>query len=134
MMGHVGSIESKYTTHKGTLNEQMIEDMRKSYRKSMIFLQTIHTEDESKQKIEIAKYMLKACGLSPDEIDELDLENMSEKDVFSYLQKELKHSVRENGSRQKVVPLISVEDYIQDGWEYINCLPNERAIVKLPFD
>ena len=51
-MGHVGDIEARYSTHKGKLTTQMIEDMRKSYERSMSFLQTIHTEDEEKKEKE----------------------------------------------------------------------------------
>lgn len=134
MMGHVGGIESKYTTHKGTLNEQMIEDMRDSYRKSMVYLQTIHTEDEENQKTEISKYILRATGVSQEEMDQIDIDNMTEEDVLGYLRKKLQNSLKENGNRQKVIPLVSVEDYIQNGWEYVNNLPDDRAIVRLPFE
>ena len=133
-MGHVGDIESKYTTHKGKLSKQMIEDMRESYKRSMAFLQTIHTEDEDKNKVEISKYVLRASGVSQEEMDKLDVENMEEVDVMDYLRKKIKDSLTENGNRQKVIPIVSVEEYIQSGWEYISSLPDDRAIMKLPFD
>jgi len=33
-MGHKGDIEARYTTKKGRLPEEFIEDMRESYRRS----------------------------------------------------------------------------------------------------
>ena len=38
-----------------------------------------------------------------------------------------------NGSKQKVIPMGDVENYIAQGWEYVSALPNERAILRVPF-
>jgi len=38
-----------------------------------------------------------------------------------------------NGSRQKIVSLTDVERYIAEGWEYVASIPNDRAIIKMPF-
>jgi hypothetical protein len=38
-----------------------------------------------------------------------------------------------NGSKQKVVPVSEVEGYISNGWEFVAALPNDRAVVKVPF-
>ena len=37
-----------------------------------------------------------------------------------------------NGSRQKVIRAGEVEQYIQQGWEYVASLPDDRMILKLP--
>ena len=37
-MGHKGDIEARYTTNKGRLPEQLMEDMRSAYDQSQIFL------------------------------------------------------------------------------------------------
>jgi hypothetical protein len=41
--------------------------------------------------------------------------------------------MKDNGSKQKVVAVNEVEHYISDGWEFVATLPNDKAIVKVPF-
>jgi hypothetical protein len=43
-MGHKGDIEARYTTNKGRLPEEFIEDMRETYRKSLEYLETSKNE------------------------------------------------------------------------------------------
>ncbi len=133
MMGHVGSnMEARYTTHKGGLTDQMIEDMREAYQKSIVYIQTIETEDQEKDTIEFRKHILRMSGTAQEEIDQLDVSNMDDSDVMEHLRKKLLKTLEENGNRQKVISLGDVEDYILKGWEYVNNLPDDRAIMKLP--
>ena len=37
-----------------------------------------------------------------------------------------------NGSRQRVIQTGEVEQYIQQGWEYVAPLSSDRVILKLP--
>jgi hypothetical protein len=37
-----------------------------------------------------------------------------------------------NDSRQKVIDIADVEDYISDDWEYIDTIPGDRAIMLIP--
>jgi len=39
----------------------------------------------------------------------------------------------DNGARQRIISLNELEGLIREGWEYVVALPNERAIVKMPF-
>lgn len=133
MMGHVGSnMEARYTTHKGGLTDEMIEDMRECYRNSQVYIQTIETEDEEKDTIEFRKHILRMSGTTQEEIDQLDVANMDDSDVMEHLRKKLLRTLEENGNSQKVISLSEVEDYILKGWEYVNNLPDDRAIMKLP--
>jgi hypothetical protein len=38
-----------------------------------------------------------------------------------------------NGSRQKVISINDVKSYLNQGFEYVAPLPNNEAIVKMPF-
>jgi hypothetical protein len=40
--------------------------------------------------------------------------------------------MKNNGARQRVVPLGRVERYVREGWEFVAALPNGKAIVRLP--
>ncbi len=37
-----------------------------------------------------------------------------------------------NGNKQKVIPVEQVKVALGEGWEYVDQLPNNEAIVKLP--
>ena len=41
--------------------------------------------------------------------------------------------MQNNGNRQKVINLSAVDQFISEGWEYVASLPNDKAIVKMPF-
>jgi hypothetical protein len=132
-MGHCGTVENRYTTNRGRLPEHFIEDMRESYKRSQVFIQTIHTEDEDRKLIEFRKQILKMSGIGQDEIDQMDIENMADQDIMDQLKKKMMKVMGENGNRQKVIPLDQVEEFIGRGWEYIGSLSDDRAIMKLPF-
>ena len=51
-MGHKGDIEARYTTNKGRLPEQLIEDMRSAYDQSQIFLTgNADVDDEQREEM-----------------------------------------------------------------------------------
>lgn len=54
-MGHKGSIEAKYTTNKGMLSKELVEEMRSAFRRSEEYLDIeVSREDPAvKQKEEI---------------------------------------------------------------------------------
>ncbi len=73
-MGHKGDIEARYTTNKGRLPEEFIEDMRESYRRSLEYLETTKVEvSEDKLQNALRRQLLLVAGFDGDEIDELDL-------------------------------------------------------------
>ncbi len=69
-MGHKGDMESKYTTNKGRLPDQMIDDMRRSFAQSQIFLATRTDENSEHNKKEMLLGMWRQqagmYGLDPD--------------------------------------------------------------------
>ena len=87
-------------------------------------------EDEQTGKMN--KYILRIAGVSQEDIEKLDAENMDADEVMDYLQKRLMNTINENGNRQRVVHINEVENYIQEGWEYVNTLPEDKGIVRLP--
>jgi len=134
MMGHRGDIEARYSTSKGVLPPDMIEDMREAYRRSQDHLLTTKPEAEE-QKIREAfkKQLLAVAGFSGEEVSRYDLTNMSDEELHSLVRQRLLGVMANNGSRQKVIAVSDVERYLAEGWEYVDSLPNERAIIKMPF-
>ena len=132
LMGHKGDIEARYTTNKSKLPEELIEDMRDSYRKSQVYLQTYAVEDDEKRTEVFRKQLLSTFGMEEDEIDTIDVLEMSKGDIMEQLRRKLGEEMTKNGNGQKVIDPEQVEEYLENGWEYVNNLPNGKVIMKLP--
>jgi hypothetical protein len=132
-MGHKGDIENRYTTNKARLPEAVIEDMRDAYRKSQEYLQTNQKDLNSEQSLResFRSQLLLVAGFSVEELDESDL-SMDDSDFQEMVRKRLLGSMINNGANQKVVNVSEVESYLQDGWDFVSKLSEDKAIIKLP--
>jgi hypothetical protein len=133
-MGHSGDIEAQYTTNKRRLPSDILEDMRQSYKKCVKLLQTTGSPgSEEDQNVGFRKIVLIGVGFKGEEVEKLDVGNLTDAEFQAMVKEKLLGAMTNNGARQKVVPANEVESYIPQGWEYVASLPNEKAIVKLPF-
>jgi hypothetical protein len=131
IMGHKGDIEARYSTNKGILPPDMIEDMRQAYRRSQDFLQTIRPDaGDEKVRDAFKKELLAVSGFTEKELLKYDLSGMSNEELHEVVKRRLLGIIAKNGSRQKVIPTSEVERYLDDGWEYVTSLSHEQAIVK----
>ncbi len=137
MMGHVGDIESRYTTNKGRLPAELVDDMRDAYRRSLPLLETTKAKDqEGELKSMFRKQMLLVAGMSEKEVDKTDLDAMTDADLQRIVRDRLVGSTggngngTANGGRQRVVSLSDVGTWLERGWEWVTQLPDERAIVR----
>jgi hypothetical protein len=133
-MGHVGDMEARYTTNKGRLPKDLIDSMREAYTRCQAFLQTAKKtgKDEEELKVMFRRQLLMVAGMTEKELEGLNLESMGDEEVQDMLRRKLLGAMANNGNRQKVVLLGEVENYIQQGWEYVGSLANDKAIMKLP--
>ena len=131
-MGHKGDIEAVYTTNKGRLPENLVEDMRESYRKSLEYLEIrkIGT-DEDRLREEFRRQLLLVAGYSGEEIDGLD-PSMGDETFQETVRRKLLGSMVNNGNTQRVVRLEDVEAFLRRGWNYVARLSDDKAIIKLP--
>ena len=71
-MGHTGDMEARYTTNKGRLTEQMIEDMRGSFARSEPFLRAGDAGDDAGQRreafLQSLRQQARAYGIDPSTI------------------------------------------------------------------
>jgi len=134
-MGHKGDIENRYTTNKHKLPENIIEDMREAYKQSQEYLQTTKTGKTSEEKIreEFKKQLLLVSGFKEEEIEKMDLTSLNEEEFQKLVRQKLLDIMQNNGNTQKVIPIDEVEEYLSKGWEFVAALPNQKAIIKLPF-
>jgi len=133
-MGHKGDIENRYTTNKNRLPQNVIEDMREAYKRSQDYLQTTKAEvGEDKIKQAFKKQLLAVAGFSEEEVAKYDVANMSDEELHNLVRQRLLGVLANNGSRQKVVAIKEIERHLTEGWEYVASIPNDKAIIKMPF-
>ena len=132
-MGHKGDIENRYTTNKGRLPENVVEDMREAYRRSQEYLQTTRKDETSEERLRdsFRKQLLLVAGFSAEEVEELDL-SMNDETFQEIVRRKLMGAMVNNGASQKVVDVEEVECYLSGGWDFVANLPNERVVIKLP--
>ena len=58
---------------------------------------------------------------------------MNDEALQSKVRQKLLGVMSNNGSRQKVISINDVKSYLNQGFEYVAPLPNNEAIVKMPF-
>jgi len=133
IMGHKGDIEARYSTNK-RLPPDMIEEIRESYRKCLKFLETRVSEvSEDNAKLFLQQQLLSAVGYKQEEIDKIDLTNMSNEDFQQLLRDKVAGAMTENGAKQMVVSVNEIEKYIRDGYEFQAVLPDGKAVMRLKF-
>ena len=142
MMGHKGDIEARYSTNKGVLPPDMIEDMRKCYRECMPYLLTsVQTLEQSSIIREAKIEALKSIAKSLFGIDLVEVKIAREKELGRELSKEEEiqlfeeklRKMRENPDPQKIVREDELEEYIAEGWQFVSVLPSKRILIKKEF-
>lgn len=137
LMGHKGDIQHVYGLHK-KLPPDAVETIRRGYKAALEFLET--TRDRSRDedlKSAFRRQILLIAGASEPEVDRMDLDGMSDADLQRIVRERLVGAYPStgngpsNGGRQKVVPLTAVETYLEQGWQWVASLPDERAVVRL---
>jgi hypothetical protein len=131
-MGHKGDIEARYTTNKGRLPENVVEDMREAYRRSLEYLETgRQSVSEDRLRDALRRQLLLVAGFSGEEIDELNM-SMDDSEFQETVRRKLFSSMVNNGNSQRVVSLDDVEEFLSRGWNFVARLNDEKAILRLP--
>jgi hypothetical protein len=140
LMGHKGDIEARYSTNKGVLPPDMIEDMRKCYKECEPFLSTIAQPLEQSSIIKEAKIeALKSIAKSLLGIDLLEVKVAKEKELGRELSKEEELELFENELKklregrhnpQRIVYENELEKYLAEGWRFVSILPSQRILIR----
>ena len=133
IMGHKGDIEARYSTNK-RLPPDMIEEMRESYRKCTKYLETRVSEvSEDNAKLYLQQQLLLTAGYKQEEIDKMDLSEITNEEFQQVLRDKLLGRMADNGAKQKVIPTGDIEQYLTQGYEFQAVLPDGRAVMRLRF-
>lgn len=143
-MGHKGDIEARYTTNKGILPENLVEDMRRAFKESSEYLETTPRAEGSKKEmlLEMWREQAKMYGIDPMKIKiekerelgkELSLEEEQEL-LTTEIRKLTMPQLNNNGKpyQSKIIGEKELVQYVEDGWEIVRELSNEKFLVKKP--
>ena len=129
-MGHKGDIEAVYTLHKRMLPQEVVDGMREAYSKAQRYLAT----DESASRQEeltraFKRQLLLVVGFGADEIGDEQLE-LEEDGFHELVRNKLVDGTRDSQPTQTVVDVEDVENHLREGWQFVDSLPGNKAIVK----
>jgi hypothetical protein len=132
-MGHKGDIENRYTTNKHKLPDDVIDDMREAYKRSQEYLQTTKAAETSEEKLAQAfrKQLLLVAGFTQDEVDKMDLQEISDQEIQEIVRKKLLGAQTTNNAKQKVVSVDDANGYLARGWEYVAKLNDNKVVIKM---
>ncbi|MCW4038951.1 MAG: site-specific integrase [Candidatus Bathyarchaeota archaeon] len=138
--GHKGDIESRYSTNKGRLPEEMVEGMRDAYKACEPFLSTVAQPLEHSSIVKEAKVeALKSIAKNLLGIDLLEVKVAKEREVGRELDRDEEIELFENEIRkmregeddpQMLVREEELESYLNDGWEFVSVLPSKMILIR----
>jgi hypothetical protein len=139
-MGHRGDIEARYSTNKGVLPPDMIEDMRKCYRECEPFISTFAQQAEQSSIVKESKIeVLKSLAKTLLGIDLLDVKIARERELgrklsmdeeLELFENELKKLREGTHNPQRIVKEDELEQYLSRGWQFVAVLPSQRVLVR----
>ena len=139
LMGHKGDIEARYSTNKGILPPDLIEDMRRCYRESEPFICTTSQPIEQSSIVKEAKIeALKTIAKSLLGLELLDVKVAKEKELGRELTKdeelqlyeeELK-KLRERHNPHRIIREEELERFLEEGWCVQTILPSGRILIR----
>jgi site-specific recombinase XerD len=138
--GHKGDIESRYSTNKGRLPEEMVEGIRDAYKACEPFLSTVAQPLEHSSIVKEAKVeALKSIAKSLLGIDLLEVKIAREREIGRELDWDEEIELFENEIRkmregeddpQMIVSEKELESYLTDGWEFVSVLPSQKILIR----
>lgn len=139
IMGHKGDIEARYSTNKN-LSDEIKDQIRETYKKCQKYLSTQTTKTQEENLTEkLREYTLtifettfntKLKKEKKEELMKLSTENFEEE--LRRISNKRKKEILNNGNTQKIITINEIEEYINQGWEFITTLPNGKAIIRIP--
>ena len=138
--GHKGDIEARYSTNKGRLPPDMIEEMRWAYGECEPFLGTVAQPLEQSTIVKEAKLeALKSIAKSLLGIDLLEVKIAKEREVEKELsiddeielfENEIKTMREQEKDPQIIVGEEELENHLAEGWQFVSVLPSQRIILR----
>jgi hypothetical protein len=141
LMGHKGDMEARYTTNKGILPQELVENMRQSFQDSSEYLETTvkPVQDKKDMLLEMWRQQAKLYGIDPMKIriekqretgEELSGEGEQELLMAEIKKITMPQSDNEKPYSSKVVHEDDLVPFIEEGWEIVRELSENRFLLK----
>jgi len=132
MLGHTSGLEHVYGGTRD-LDPATIERMREAYKNCLQYLQATRAEATEEQiKKAFKKELLLVAGYSNEDVEAMNLDEMSDEELRSKIREKLLGMMANNGAKQRVVTVDDVDDYLAKGWEFVAALPKSKVIMRTP--
>jgi hypothetical protein len=131
-MGHKGSMEARYTTNKGRLQTDLIEDMRSAYKRCEPFLSTVPSRDAGNAQAEMSKFMLGGLGYTEEELAKVDFANLDVATFRELVTKKMGGDASADAPRQRVVDATELTGYLEQGWRVVTAVNGHQVVVDPP--
>jgi hypothetical protein len=157
-MGHRGDIEARYTTNKGRLPDEVVEDMRTSLKKCEEYLTTRPTGREEDAELttirtmvesgvldlskpNVRDYLLKKLGIEDMKVKvaKMKREGLAEEEAISKAicgelgiqpMKIEAPKTKSNGDPKIIVDEKRLDHYLKEGWDVQMILPSGRILIR----
>ncbi|MGI0131383.1 MAG: hypothetical protein ACREEC_14745, partial [Thermoplasmata archaeon] len=127
-MGHVGSIDARYTTNKGKLPQTLIDDMRAAYARCEVFLTTLPTSGTAEQAVKSTqKAVLMALGFT-----EVDADRALEGEIDAAAIAEMAKSLRGAAPSRAEFRGDEARAKILAGWSIVTRFDDGTYILEVP--
>lgn len=124
-MGHKGSMEARYTTNKGRLPQNLVDDMREAYGRCDKFL-TGKGPSERDVRLEVAHVLLESLGYSEKDLEGVDFSDVAQ--VRALTQKR----VAAPPTRQTLVGVDELPGFLEKGWTFAGNIGADRVLLNPP--
>ena len=137
-MGHKGDMEARYTTNKGRLSDEMIEDMRRAFQQSEQFVSTeeIREKDKKELLLEMWKEQATLYGIDPLKIKIEKQRNDGSVPVENKIEAikiAIQESMKEKENERYDSLLVDEDDlvlYVKKGWDIVKELSSGRILIR----
>jgi hypothetical protein len=130
-MGHKGSMEARYTTNKGRLPKDLLDDMRAAYKRSETFLSISSTKSMANEGADrVVKALLEARGMPKEEAQRIDISEKSDAELVEMFKK--LGAVTSLKRNEKAFPVDDVPKMLDAGWEFVAPLNGTMAVLRSP--
>jgi len=129
-MGHKGSMEARYTTNKGRLPQNLIDDMREAYHRCEPFLSTVPSRNEQDAQAKMAKTMLTGLGYTEAELSAIDFDNLDVALFQDLVTKKMASSV--SGAKQQLVDAGDLPRFLEQGWTVVTAVNGHQVVLNPP--
>ncbi len=129
-MGHVGSIDARYTTNKRQVPKEFLEEMRAAYKRCEPFLSTATIPSNSDRDLQTRKVMLRIVGFTEEELTKVDLSGKTDEEIIQLAEdRRASQTMAAVRPGQRAVSITEVGQLLEAGWEYVGPLGVDKAIL-----